>query len=302
MVAYFDLFDYPVTRDELYRYLPAKMQPAAFDRSLECLVKERLLYQEKNFYALHPHPFLFQRRMKGNALATQMLKRAHRVARFLYAFPFVRFVGISGSLSKQFAEENSDLDFFIITARNRLWMARTLLHLFKKLSYLRGRQHWYCMNYFIDEDHLEIAEKNIFTAMETVTLVPSAGSEMYKYFADENAWVATFFPNDSEDKEKRECKESNSWMKRLFESLLSLELFNPIEKILWKITRGRWLKKETKGALNRKGAPMSLITSPYFARPNPNLFQKKLLRSYQEKLKQVRMHLPVPEEINMLMK
>jgi hypothetical protein len=95
----------------------------------------------------------------------------------LYRFPFVRGIGISGSLSKNYADEDADIDFFIITSRNHLWIARTFLHGLKKLSFLVGKQDWYCMNYFIDEEALVIAEKNIFTATEVVTLKPVCGEK-----------------------------------------------------------------------------------------------------------------------------
>ena len=87
----------------------------------------------------------------------------------LFQFPFVRGVFISGSLSKRCAAEKEDVDYFIVTSANRLWIARTIMHLYKKLTYLRGRQDRYCMNYFIDEEALEIKEKNIFTAVEMIT-------------------------------------------------------------------------------------------------------------------------------------
>ena len=61
-----------------------------------------------------------------------MLGRAKWGASIIAAFPFVRAVGISGSLSKQYADENSDIDYFIITAANRLWIAKNLPAYFQK--------------------------------------------------------------------------------------------------------------------------------------------------------------------------
>jgi predicted nucleotidyltransferase len=52
-------------------------------------------------------------------LAVKHIKKAKAVAKFLSWFPYIRGIAISGSLSKNFADENSDLDFFIITAANR---------------------------------------------------------------------------------------------------------------------------------------------------------------------------------------
>ena len=38
----------------------------------------------------------------------------------------------------------------------------------------------FCINYFVDSENLEIQEKNIFTATELVTLLPTFGREMYE--------------------------------------------------------------------------------------------------------------------------
>jgi hypothetical protein len=65
---------------------------------------------------------------------------------------------------------------FITTAKNRLWIARTLMHGLKKLTFLFNKQHYFCMNYYVDEvQQLQIREKNIYTAIEVATLMPSTG-------------------------------------------------------------------------------------------------------------------------------
>jgi predicted nucleotidyltransferase len=117
------------------------------------------------------------------------------LAQLLIKFPYVRGIGISGSLSKNFADENSDIDLFIITKKNRLWIARTLMHLFKKLTFLVNKQHYYCMNYYIDEQQLEIVEKNIYTAIEVVTLIPLQGDGAFASFYSANAWTKDYLPN-----------------------------------------------------------------------------------------------------------
>ena len=103
-------------------------------------------------------------------------------------------VAVSGSLSKYFADEKADIDFFIITSANRLWIARTFMHFLKKISYIAGKQHWFCMNYYVDEMGMNIQEKNIFTAMEISTLLPMQGTNHFKNFIAANAWINNYFP------------------------------------------------------------------------------------------------------------
>ena len=72
-------------------------------------------------------------------------------------------------------------------------MARTIMHLFKKFTFLAGRQHWFCMNYYVDEDGLEIKEKNIYTAVELVTVMPMRGDTIFKDLISANKWTQRFF-------------------------------------------------------------------------------------------------------------
>ena len=68
------------------------------------------------------------------------------------------------------------------------------MHFLKKLSYIAGKQNWFCMNYFVDEMGMEIQEKNIFTAMEITTLLPMQGTNHFKNFIAANTWIYNYFP------------------------------------------------------------------------------------------------------------
>ena len=98
-------------------------------------------------------------------------------------------------MSKFYASENPDIDYFIITDPDRLWIARSLLHLFKKLTFITGHQHFYCMNYFIDTKALEITHPNLYSAIEVATLLPVYNIEMLRQFFIANAWAWEFLPN-----------------------------------------------------------------------------------------------------------
>ena len=162
-ITYFDLFDYPVSVEEIYLFLDRTIDGDELKICLSKLAAEGHIYKFNEFYSLKNDPELLKKRIKENANAQYLLLTAHRISKFLFRFPYIKGVGISGSLSKNVANELSDIDYFIITKSNRLWIARTIMHLFKKITFLTGRQHWYCMNYYVDEDGMQIEEKNIFT-------------------------------------------------------------------------------------------------------------------------------------------
>jgi hypothetical protein len=287
VLAYFDLFDYPVLAEEILYFLDTEVEGSELNAELEALTTEKCLFRTGDLYSLQDKPALAERRIRGNKRADELLPVAARISRLLYQFPYVRGIGISGSLSKHFADENADIDYFIITRSNRLWIARTFMHLFKKLSYLRGRQHWYCMNYYIDEEALEIKEKNIFTATEMITLLPASGNGGLVKFFDANDWATDWLPHYRERRRQAEGPAHSSFLKKALEKLFDNRLGDRLDDFLQQLTSRRWQKKEDRGDVNEKGLRISLQNDKHFSRPNPKIFQKKVLSAYAQKLKEL---------------
>jgi predicted nucleotidyltransferase len=289
-LAYFDLFNYPLTPDEIFLYLPVKCETGDFEYALRCLVIDRLIYHFDKFYTLKNDYFLIERRVKGNAKAAGMIITAKKVSDLLIRFPYVRGIAISGSLSKNFADENSDIDLFIITAKNKLWIARTIMHCFKKLTFLANRQHYFCMNYYIDEQELQIREKNRYTAIEIATLIPLHGDTVFEQFYMANAWSREYLPNKCMRLSTAKSLKK-SFLKRFTETLFNNRLGDSIDTILMKITAKRWLKKLQMKKQNTRGIIMGLDTGKHYAKPDPRNFQDKLIVKYQRKVSQLLEHL-----------
>jgi predicted nucleotidyltransferase len=279
-LTYFDLFSYPLNRGEIYLFLPVKCDMNNFNYALNSLVNEQHIYRFEKFYSLRNDHFLIERRTKGNKQAAELMVTARKVCSLLARFPYVRGIGISGSLSKNFADETADIDLFIITAKNRLWVARTFMHAFKKLTYLFNRQHYFCMNYYIDEQNLEIPEKNIYTATEVVTLIPLQGDVQFVDFFAANAWSRQFLPNNVM-RVLRARPEPKTWLKAGIENMLNNKLGDWLDDRLWQITSNRWDKKTASKKRNIKGQVMAMETGKHFAKPDPDDFQNKLMNKYR---------------------
>ena len=287
VLVYFDLFDYPLNQEEIGLFINQKVNSDELSRGLNQLIDSGILFRFKEFYCLKNDPSWVERRKTGNQKAIATLPTAYRISAFLYSFPFVRGVGISGSLSKNFADENADIDYFIITKANRLWIARTFMHLYKKLTFLTGRQHLFCMNYYVDEEALTIVEKNIFTAIEVVTLVPVCGNGSLGNFFAANSWTNSYYPNYPIDKEGRK-KTSHSRLKNLIEWLFSNTLGDRLDNYFMKLTTKRWKTKEAQHRLNIAGRRMGLQTNKHFSKPNPQHLQRQILELYEKRLKEIR--------------
>lgn len=277
------MFNYPLTRVEIFLFLQQKYTPAEFETALRYIVANRSVYNFDNYYTLKNDPSLIKRRKEGNSKAAELIKIAHKVSELLILFPYVRGIAISGSLSKNYADEDSDIDLFIITAKNRLWIARTLMHGFKKLTFLFNKQHYFCMNYYVDEAQLQIQEKNIYTAIEVATLMPLQGDTVFEQFYADNSWTKMYLPNNYlRLSSAKPFKQSR--LKQLFEALLNNRLGDVIDRLLMRITDKRWSKKTIEKRVNMHGLILQMNAEKHCSKPNPVNFQEKLLSKYNEKI------------------
>lgn len=283
-LQYYALFSYPLTIAEIHGSCPCKCTFDIIKKNIAELFDEHVIYKYDDMYSTLPNiEQLAKRRKQGNAIALKKYVKAVKAARIIYSFPFVRFVGISGSISKGYAEVNSDLDFFIITEYNRLWICRTLLHLFKKLTFIVGAQHRFCMNYFIDTAALSLEEQNIFTATELASMIPLHGSISYKQLNTANKWVNNYFPNGYIPFILTGgIDDSKSIFKGLWEKFI--DLFNPhaLNQWLMHITDKRWQSKWL-----RKNYPMAdyniaFKTTLHVSKNHPANHQKRVLTKLQQ--------------------
>jgi predicted nucleotidyltransferase len=285
-LAYFDIFHYPLTNEEIRNFCGIHASQFCIDEQLQQLIKGESIYKVDEFYSLHDNLFLAVRRHNGNRKALGEMAKALKASAILYRFPFVEGLALSGSLSKNYADENSDIDFFIITKANRLWIARTLMHLFYKLALIAGRQRLFCMNYYVDENGFEIEEKNIFTATEIVTLIPVQGVNVVKGFTNKNDWVREYFPA-KQFNHITEQEINKGWLRRVVEKILSGSAGNAVDNWLMKMTAKHWQKKDDKKNINAKGICMGMLAGKHFSKPNPKNFQHKVLEQYDSKVDEI---------------
>lgn len=285
-LAYFDLFGYPLKKDEIFSFLPGSYSLGSFNGALTGLVNRSIVFALEDFYSLRSDLQLLYRRKQGNKKAWELILKAKKIACFLSKFPYVRGVGVSGSLSKEFADDKSDIDFFIITRKDRLWIARTIMHCFKKLTFLVNRQHCFCMNYYIDEAMLEIREKNVYTATEVVTLMPCEGRAAFNSFYAANSWTHSLLPNHSL-KAGNIHDSRRSIPQALVEAAFDNAAGDRLDAFLMNATSRRWSGKTKREKLNKRGIVMSMHATRHFAKPYPGFFQDKLLQLYTVKCEEI---------------
>lgn len=282
-LLYYDIFNYPLKSDEVYRFLGTNSTTEQdVTTALDELAHSKRIYRFGEFYSVQPNEANVVRRLKGNAEATKYLVLAKKKAAFIAGFPFVRGVFASGSLSKNYMDEKSDLDFFVVTAPGRLWIARTLLVMYKRIFLLNSHKY-FCVNYFVDEKHLEIEEKNLFTATELATIIPLCGAEHYPNLLHANGWLKKIFPNFLPRTLEGVPDGNTTGVKKILEAVINFCFAGRLERYFKNLTLERWKK------LYRKDYPaadfqIAFKSKEYASKNHPKNYQQKVMDLYAGKL------------------
>ncbi len=220
-ILYFDVFDHPLARDEIISYCSTEdHKEQEIDLALKELMQENLISRSHGYYFVYGKSSNgINKREQANDRYHQRLKTARLFSRLISWFPFVRGVFLSGSISKGVMKADDDIDYFIVTEPGRLWIARTMLILFKKLFLLNSYRN-FCINYFVDTHHLHIHEHNRFTATETVFLLPVFNKPLYLQMLRENEWVKHYYPCFIQDLTL--CRDGEPLLKKGIEKLFNL--------------------------------------------------------------------------------
>ena len=130
---------------------------------------------------------------------------AKRAAGYLSKIPFILFVGISGSLAMNNAKPQSDIDLFIITQKNTLWISRffslvllSLNHFSLRRAHNKNERNKICLNLWIDQNALTMPDmpQNAYTAHEIAQVVPLYNKMgTYSQWISKNDWVNGYWPH-----------------------------------------------------------------------------------------------------------
>ncbi len=190
-VAYSDVFDFPVTAEEIRRTLPVVASIAAVEASLDSAGDYVTCVAP--YYVLAGREALIGTRLQRGQASRRLVGRAGFYGRLVARLPFVRMVAVTGSLAVDNAEEGDDIDYLIVTSPGRVWLARALTMAVVRLAALRGVT--LCPNYLLAESALELPERDPYTARELLQMLPVSGHGVYARMLAANAWWQSLLPN-----------------------------------------------------------------------------------------------------------
>ncbi len=241
-LAFFDIFNYPLTLTELWKWLyrpGTGRQPVSLSELKEILatsqwLKEKVV-QVEGFYALVGREASYLIRKRHNNLAEHKFDLAVRLIKIYRYLPFIKMIAVCNSLAYSNTREESDIDLFIITARGKLWLVRLLTIAVVKILHLRPQpdhsRDTFCLSFFIDEDYLNI--KDVMITSQTDVYYPYWLEQVlpiydqdntYAKFLAANDWCQDYLPNGLPNQFVHEVKDNI--FSRLIKSILGF-IFSP---------------------------------------------------------------------------
>lgn len=221
-LAFFDVFSYPLTAEEIFKWLYKPNEKYSLLDVKQALKESKLLYNKLSlveaFYSLKGREHIAYLRKKNNNIAERKFYKAIRLIKMYRLVPFVRMVAICNTLAYSNAREDSDIDLFIIAKKGKIWLARfftiLLVKLLGKRPEYENNRDTFCLSFFIDEEHLNIENininsKDIYTPYWVAQLMPVYDPDgLYAKFIEENKWYLKHLPNAYPNQFSKAVKET----------------------------------------------------------------------------------------------
>jgi hypothetical protein len=224
-LIYYDIFDYPLTGFEIFKYLinplyvigqledinKTEFEPMnniSLSEVLKSLENEKIknIFSQKNgFYFLKGREWLYRERIERQKIAAERWKKIKKVLKFIQIIPFVKMVAVCNSLAIDNSKRDADIDFFIIAKKKRIWLTRFtvtfvvwLIGQWRHKNRISGK---ICLSFYITDEFLNlkplaIKPYDIYLANWIHQLRPVLRREkIYEEFVFENQWVGDYLLN-----------------------------------------------------------------------------------------------------------
>jgi hypothetical protein len=186
-LAYADVFDYALTRQEVlqwFLFYPARA--VTIPKHTGFSVTDRKVLRQRG---------------KWNIAA--------RAGRWLSLIPSIQMVGVTGGLAMNNAAAADDIDLFFVVAGGTLWVSRMLAIIVMDILSLRRHPtdtsfaDKVCLNMFMTAGATALPphDRDCFTAHEVLQMVPLwEQNGAYQRFLRSNRWAEAYLPNAWKEK------------------------------------------------------------------------------------------------------
>lgn len=206
-VIWFDLFFHPLTSFEVFKFLKISSNYNEVLLILSELSSENKIINKDGFWCLINREEIIKDRFKRLNYFKLKIKRAKKFVKFISVFPFVRGVAVANIIGDHNLKKGSDVDLFIISSANKIWLCRFFCTFLAKILGLRPnrktKQDKICLSFYVSEDNLNL-EKYLYNNKDLYFIYWFTGLQpiffktgVWEKFWQENIWLKKYLPNFS---------------------------------------------------------------------------------------------------------
>lgn len=211
-IIFFDMFDYPLTEEEILQFCYFQDGFDNNDCGLEnikkILASEILsdkIEKKNDFYFLRGREEIIKIRAKRNSQSAKKFRKAKFIIRIFAFFSFINMAAVVNFMPSSNGKKDSDIDLFIIVKESRIWLTRIICAGICQVFGLRPTEKnikdKICLSFFISDDNLDlrniVLDKNdIYFYYWFATVFPIYNKdEIYEKFISTNSWIKNYLPN-----------------------------------------------------------------------------------------------------------
>lgn len=197
---YFDLFDFPLTAQEIEEYLYGWSAPAD---TIETEMKSLPQISNKDgFYFLTGREGIVEQRQKKHLIGHRLWQRVKKFSWLFAICPFVKMVAVCNSLAYGNVKETSDIDLFIVVENKKLALARFFMKVLTQIFALRAHHkkiaERFCLSFFVTEKAMNLSnlayDFDPHLAYFAKTITPLFSIKTYnEWLQENNSWTAFYF-------------------------------------------------------------------------------------------------------------
>jgi len=255
-VAYFDIFEFPLTGYEIWQLINLKYNLVEVIKILNSGIVE--LGNKNGFYYLAGREDIIVERMKRYNYYRRKYKLAVRAAKIFKVIPWIKMVAVSNLMGEHNLRDESDIDLFIITEDKKIWLTRFFCIVISKLLGWRPQvgktRDKICLSFFVSQEKLNLSDlrlkskRDIYFIYWLAGLVPIYDiDETYEQFILANNWLIEQLPNWQPFRQRQQLKLKP--FSAFYGEMIDL-LFAGLEQRL-KIIQLRLLPTDLKNIMNR---------------------------------------------------
>lgn len=247
-LLYSDIFDYPLSKEEIWKFLISKNKEDKQSFLKYLNLKNHLFDYKNNFYFIKGRIEIIKKRQEKEKYSLEKVKFAKKIIQKISLIPTVYFIGISGALAMKNSDKDDDIDLFVVTAKNSVWTTRLIMVIvliFLRVYRKRNGENVsnkICLNMLVDDSSLSFSKdrNDLYTAHEIAQILPIFNrNETYERFINSNIWIKDFLPNAFSQKPIIPFVSKTSFINKAINYLLRI----PIIEFLARSIQFRYMKK-----------------------------------------------------------